>query len=172
MKQLSLREKVLLGIVGLTCIAVGLSFVFPTESKSSAPQAPGAYADLNEFTTGLAARIAQAELSRLDRAAIEKAAAPWAKDPFVNLRAEVKPPAKTTDQTPAVPQAPQPDKFSYSGYLIMGKRMLAVVNGMEYEVGEHLQDNLQMAVEAISPHQVVLRREDTGLAVVLPLEDE
>ena len=172
MNRLSLREKVLLGVVVLTCIGVGISLVFPSESKSSAVQAPSPYAKLSEFTTGLAVKMAQSKLSATDLATIEKAATPWEKDPFINLRAEVGPAVDTGAQSKAVPEELSSDKLSYSGYLIMGNRKLALVNGMEYEVGEHLKDNLQLAVEEISVHQVVLRRKDTGITMVLPLEDQ
>jgi hypothetical protein len=47
------------------------------------------------------------------------------------------------------------NQFVYSGYLKMGRRGIAIINGMEYEVGEAIE-GAGYTVEQIAASKVVL----------------
>lgn len=53
----------------------------------------------------------------------------------------------------------RPADFSYTGYLDAGSRRLAIINGIEYMVGDQL-DSGSLVVKSIDPEKVVL--EDAG----------
>jgi hypothetical protein len=60
--------------------------------------------------------------------------------------------------------------FIYTGYLELGKTKLAVINGLEYSVGESLDPN-GLYVKSISPHHVVIGKVDGLETIQLPLRE-
>jgi hypothetical protein len=57
--------------------------------------------------------------------------------------------------------------FVYSGYLEVNQRRLAVINGMEYVVGEQLESGGYI-VKSIDPEKVILEDVSKGGRLTLP----
>ena len=90
----------------------------------------------------------------------------WAGDPF--LRGEL--PLESQSRRKLVEAHALNVNFIYSGYMEMGDNRLAVINGMEYVVGEELNTG-GFIVNSISPAQVVIGIEGTNQTIVLPVEE-
>ena len=58
----------------------------------------------------------------------------------------------------------------YSGYLEMGRIRIAVINGLEYRVGETLVDGSFM-VERITPASVTLMAAQSQQQIIIPYQD-
>lgn len=90
---------------------------------------------------------------------VSKIESDWPHDPFV------------AQESVGVQDAPASDapKLSYTGFIKAGKKILAVINGMEYEIGELLKD-VGYKVSAVTPSQVVLLTE-FNKEIILQLEE-
>ena len=59
----------------------------------------------------------------------------------------------------------------YTGFLEMGDKRLAIINGTEYETGEKLEPG-GFVIQSIRPNQVVISPEDRKTkTMILPLEE-
>ncbi len=58
----------------------------------------------------------------------------------------------------------------YSGFLNMGTRNLAIINGIEYEKGEKLPDGAHI-VEEIHPNRVVMSMQGSKKKIIVKLEE-
>jgi hypothetical protein len=59
----------------------------------------------------------------------------------------------------------------YSGFLQMGQKRLAIINGMEYETGDRLEPG-GFLLKSISPTRVVIApRGKKSKSISLPMED-
>ncbi len=91
---------------------------------------------------------------------LNKATTLWKKDPFAGADFEGK--GHTKDLAAKT-------GLSYSGYIMLGDKMLSIINGMEYETGDAIEKSDYM-VQSISPVMVVLGT-GNGHKVILPLEE-
>jgi PhoPQ-activated pathogenicity-related protein len=85
-------------------------------------------------------------LSEKEQYILKQAALPWADDPFITHTSKTK-------QVKIYP--PIPKDLKYSGWLKVENRMLAIINGTEYQIGEIISQT-QYLVADISPKQVVI----------------
>jgi hypothetical protein len=115
----------------------------------------------------MAIQVARNGISPFEAAAIQKAAKPWKKDPFLNLKHQNPVIEVPTGESLDTAEA---DKLSYSGYLQMGTRTLAIIDGIEYEAGERLTDRPGLTLQRISSDRAVLVQTDTGARIVVPME--
>lgn len=90
----------------------------------------------------------------------------WAGNPFLRVAL----PVESQSKQERVAASALNVNFIYSGYMEMGDNRLAVINGMEYVVGEEL-DPGGYIVNSISPAQVVIGIEGTNQTIVLPVEE-
>jgi hypothetical protein len=80
---------------------------------------------------------------------LEMASVEWASDPFLGRKlTAAKPEAGRAAEIPA--------KLEYTGFVMAGQTRLAIINGMEYEVGEVVLGS-ELAVQAISPQDVIVK---------------
>jgi hypothetical protein len=82
---------------------------------------------------------------------LELAAVDWAGDPFLGKRLV----AAQRDSEPDK-AAKLPALLAYTGFIIAGQMRLAVINGMEYQVGEVVLGS-ELVVQAIDPQNVVVK---------------
>lgn len=85
-------------------------------------------------------------LSEKEQYVLKQASLPWTDDPFITHISKTK-------QIKVYP--PIPKDLRYSGYLKSENRMLAIINGAEYQVGEIIL-RTQYLVSDISPKQVMI----------------
>ncbi len=124
-----------------------------------------ALVSIDEFVQSSEQNLAPAALkgSLADQAyLISKAEALWEKDPFGGYGLG----ESKGEQNLAEEKLPE---MKYSGFIRAGKKMLAVVNGMEYTVGELLVD-VGYKVSRITSSKVVLLTE-ANKEIVLQLEE-
>jgi hypothetical protein len=84
--------------------------------------------------------------------------------------------AEAWPKDPLAPEPPKPegevekDKFQYTGYISMGDKVLAVINGREYQVGEQLESG-GFEVLSISPEAVEIQAQGRKDKVRVPYQD-
>lgn len=86
-------------------------------------------------------------LSEKEQYILKQVPVPWENDPFIAPQEQ--------KQTKKIVLPPLPKDLRYTGYLKMGEQTLAIIDGMEYQVGETLLKS-QYLIADISPRQVVI----------------
>jgi hypothetical protein len=166
------REKIIVGIMCLTVLYGAYDlFVYRKKPRPTATQPPAnPIAELKSFVTEVTQKLINEKVSSEYSYMISQAGANWTKDPFI---ASVEPLKKqqtieTAPQKEIVP--PIRSGFIYTGYLKLGPTRLAVINGLEYSVGESLDAN-GLYVKSISPHHVVIGKVNSLETIQLPLRE-
>ena len=164
------REKILVGMMGLA-IVYGAYELFwaPATRKSPRKQVTASSDDTRGFAVEVSQKLANEKIPDDAVYRIEKAATGWTKDPFLQTTTPLSE-EKQADPAgePAARALSQGADFVYSGYLQLGDRKMAVINGMEYAVGESLGVD-DLYVKAISSQQVVLGSVKGQQTIRLPL---
>lgn len=163
------REKI---IVGLAVLAVGwgaweLGFA-PRPGGDSLARTTGGLQSLESFIAKVAEATNKEDLSDTDAYIIRLAESEWAQDPMVVI-AENRParPAKPVEQRETLPRV----DLVYTGYLKMGDRQLAIVNGAEYEAGDVLEPGA-LLIRRVYPDKLeVEATEHGGKVFFIPLTE-
>lgn len=161
------REKIILSLMVLSIFLYGIyhfSSIKPSDTGIKGPEKKEA--KLNKFVADIAVKLKKKDISRTDKHIIAMAKSEWAGDPFLRVAL----PVESQPKQERVAASALNVNFIYSGYMEMGDNRLAVINGMEYVVGEKL-DPGGYIVNSISPAQVVIGIEGTNQTIVLPVEE-
>jgi len=106
-------------------------------------------------------------LSDIDSYIIEHIPAKWTKDPLLKTKNEFK-----FDEAGRVAEEASAQKLgiTYSGFLQMDNKSLAIINGMEYETGERLRQS-GYVVGAIYPTRVIILTRGGKQRISIQLRD-
>jgi hypothetical protein len=163
---MSKREKIILIVMVLAVIVGGYDFLFTSSSDNDHAGPELTAEDLNHFVTQVAESLSKKDLSKADIHILAQARAGWKSDPFLKSKL----PVKLDGSINAAATDVAGVRLSYSGYLTMGSRQLAVINGMEYSVGDELNQS-EYIVESIAPNLVVIGVTGKSDKIVIPLEE-
>ena len=120
---------------------------------------------LNSFITKVADKTKNS-LSREQAYVLQKAQVEWKQDPLVRIEPKMSP-EEIEARQPLVLES----KILYTGFLQMGDKRLAILNGLEYEIGDRL-DPGGLIVRNIAPNHVVIGSPDVNSKeVILPMEE-
>ena len=154
------REKIIVGLMLLT-VAYGIyALFFEGKGKSSttvtaAVSATRQLEDLNAFITKVA-DASKAGLSREDKYIITRAEAAWKQDPLTTVELTDRPEDEINRQKRKIIETTGPQlDVSYTGFMQMGDKKFAIIDGLEYTVGDELEQG-GFTVRSITPRQVVI----------------
>ena len=158
------REKVILIITFLAVIYAAYAlFLSAPENAFPVPageELKGLHALVNEVKQNLH----KENLSEADTYILEKVNTEWGRDPFYEKKNEQNTPS-------ALDALPEGITLNYYGYLEIGKRRVAIINGMEYETGEELEVEGYI-VRGIYPTKAVIEIRARQSKIQLPLVEE
>jgi hypothetical protein len=167
------REKIIVGLMLLT-VTYGVYTVFfegkakPRETATIS--ATKQLENLNAFITKVA-EASRAGLSKNDEYIIQLAEAEWKQDPLISAELKDRPESEIQKAT-RVTRVPTPDlNIAYTGFMQMGDKKFAIINGLEYASGDRLEQG-DYIVRSITPRQVVIV--STGRSkkkFIFPLEE-
>lgn len=110
--------------------------------------------DLNAFITKIA-EASKAGLSKEDKYIIQLAEAEWKQDPLISVELKDRPESEI-QKAKQVTTVSAPDlNISYTGFMQMGDKKFAIINGIEYATGDHLEQG-DYIVQSITPSRVVI----------------
>ena len=173
------REKVILVLMTLVVIYGAYALFFSAPPKSTLKGAGSTTSEINKLMTELSVGLAKKGPTARDKYVIEKAESTWVKDPFFEKRitlakekekAPDKEPEEIKEQEKEVEVLPEVT-FTYSGYLQMGDRKIAIVDGMEYKTGEEIGGGA-FVIKEIYPNKIVVGRKGKEEEVSVPLVEE
>ena len=161
------REKIILSLMVLSIFLYGVYYYSAVKPADTGIERPEKKEEkLNKFVTDIAVKLRKKDISRTDKHIIAMAESEWARDPFL----QVELPLKSQPKQERVEASALNVNFIYSGYMEMGDNRLAVINGIEYVVGEELNPGGYI-VNSISPARVVIGVKGTDQTIVLPVEE-
>ena len=142
------------------------SFLGAPEESAPPPRQGRNLEALNAYVLGIAGSMPQLSLNDTEKYVMATAVARWPEDPFLRTRVpETQAAAEEEEQLPA-----EELNASYTGFVEMGGRRLAIINGREYAPGEEL-DLSGYVVRRIDPTKVELAIAGSGQTVIIPIED-
>ncbi len=153
------REKIIVGLMLLTVVYGIYTLFFEGKIKSStAPtvtiSATKQLETLNAFITKVA-EASQAGLSKEDKYIISRAESAWKQDPLTTVELTNMPEDEIKRQKQVVDASGPQLNVSYTGFMQMGDKKFAVINGLEYTTGDELVQG-GFIVGSITPSQVVI----------------
>jgi len=129
-----------------------------------------------KFIANLSEILGKNTLDKTNIYIIARAEAEWEKDPF--LKTELTKKSEVPKQpvpVEEVPKQPEPVeesiRFTYSGYLEMGDKKLAIINDVEYETNDELE-LVGYIVEKIEPLRVIISDKERQRKIIVPIEQE
>ncbi|WP_155308853.1 hypothetical protein [Desulfosarcina ovata] len=149
----------------------GYALLYPRSSENQAASQPSAAAPALDYANQLISKLDdEGDLSKA-RYAIQLAEKKWVKDPFADNDLLL-------SDSPAAGSNPQPAEgigapveLSYTGYVAVGTMRLAIINKMEYKIGDRIEQTA-FYVRRIKANQVEIGRQDTEDRVVLKLMEQ
>lgn len=155
--DVSKREKILLASMGAAVLASAVYLLWPSQAPPSAEMTPQKLADSKKAAETQLQALERIKLTAREIHAVINSQQPWPRDPLA--------------PKPAEPDAPvDREKFHYTGFIRVGERKLAVINGREYQVGEQLEAG-GFEVTEITPEAVVLQGLVRRNSVRIPYQD-
>jgi hypothetical protein len=155
------REKIIVALMVVVVLVALISFIpSPFSGKADVSSSSQArLTELRELATKISEEVNKEDLTKTEKVILERADTAWSKDPFIGK-------SLTAAAEPGRGQA-RDASFSYTGFIDTGTKRLAVINGMEYEVGEMLQSG-GYVVRVIDPGVVVLEGKEKQGKISVP----
>jgi len=161
---MSIREKILVGLMLLSVVYGAYVWFLPAPQQAATLKQDNEQEVLNAFILKVAEKI-NTGFPKNQAYVLQKAEAKWKRDPLIQI--EPKTPEEEEDRQQPVLTS----KMIYSGFLRMGDKRLAIINGMEYETGDILEPG-GFVIRSISSSRVVIaapgRKKKT---MILPIEE-
>ena len=167
---MSKREKVIVGLMVVALLYGGYNFFFSGPVGGIKRISGNPQVALNEFVADLIKRIRNADTTAKDTEILEKSSAQWQKDPFLVVNKAVDPDVDNEKKLDIIADKDLTGDFLYSGYMEMGKSKLAIINGMEYQEGDHL-DSKGATLKKITPGEIRIYVEAQKGVIVVPIDD-
>lgn len=155
--DISKRERILLGGMAAAVVVAAVIMFWPAGNQPSPEMTPARLAESQKAAEAQVQALEKIKLQDREIHTIKNAQLPWPGSPFAPKPPE---PESQVDRT----------KFQYTGYIKLGERNLAVINGREYQVGESLDTGGFELVE-ITAEAVVLQSAGRKNKVRIPYQD-
>jgi hypothetical protein len=167
MGKLKKREIIILVIAALFVLYAGYEFLIarPADKKVQT----SANADSAKKNTSISERTSELSKDKLkdfDVYVIRKIETDWSKNPFWKKDSYKEWAAKED----AAKGGSTAAKIIYSGYVDSGKNKMAVINGLEYRIGEQLEIEGYI-LKKITSSKVVIFNKNTGNNEEIPLQE-
>jgi hypothetical protein len=161
---MSNREKILVGLMLLSVVYGIYVWFLPSTQPAAIVNDDNQQKALNAFIIKVAEQTTTG-LSKNMAYVLQKAEAEWERDPLIQIE------AKITEEEEDRQQPVLPSKMTYTGFLRMGDKRLAIINGMEYEAGDRLEPS-GFIIRSISPSRVLIAPPGNKKKTInLPMEE-
>jgi hypothetical protein len=161
MAKLNKRQIIILAIATLFILYAAYEYlVAGPAAKAKAVANP---AQINSFVNDLQSDLIKDIVAGVDSHIIGMAEKDWQRNPFWE-RSSYKEWAAREGGTGTS------SKIIYSGYVDSGKKKLAVINGLEYRIGEQLEIE-GYVLKSVTPLMVILLNKNTGSEIEIPIQE-
>lgn len=162
---MSKREKIILFLMALSLVYGFYVFYIEAPGKKRPMVGNSKLESLNKFISHVA-ELTKGSLSEIDSYIVEKAPKQWDKDPLLSSDSEFRFKAENTEADVLALKV----NIKYTGYLNMGAKNFAILNGLEYEEGEELEKG-GFIIRKIYPERVIMVIKGKQEEITIPLEE-
>jgi hypothetical protein len=120
----------------------------------------------NVLISSITGELMKNPLSVVDVYIISRAETDWQRNPFMERGSYKEWASKDSAKGGLSPEA----KIIYSGYVDSGKKKMAVINGLEYSVGDQLEIG-GYVLKRITAAKVVIRNRNTGSELEISIQE-
>jgi hypothetical protein len=168
MQNIEKREKIILGVMAVAILYGLFTFITGSSLKKHVAISPEAKTnEINSLASDTTSAISKDALSVTEAYAISRIEADWLHDPFYEKKAY----SEMVQTAKAAPKVDAKVNFSYTGYMEYGGRQMAIINGLEYGVGEAL-DVPGYILRSISPVKVTIENKaDSKAKIEVVMQD-
>ena len=168
MQNIEKREKIILGVMAVVILYALFTLIAGSSMKKKLTVSPEVKTnEIKALANDTATSVGKDALSVAEVYAIGRIEADWLHDPFYEKKAY----AEMTQTTKVAVKVDTKTNFSYTGYMEYGGRLIAIINGLEYGVGEVL-DIPGYILRSISPAKVTIENTaDRKAKVEVPMQD-
>lgn len=165
--MMSTREKIIVGLM-ILAVMYGVYTVFLSDPQEEAALKGGGDKELvalNSFITKVADKTKNS-LPKEQLYVLQKAKIDWTQDPLLQIQQKV-----SKEEEAARRPLVLDSKIIYTGFLQMGDKRLAILNGTEYEIGDIMEPG-DLIVRNIHPNHVVIGSAAVkNKKVIVPMEE-
>ncbi|MBU3949838.1 MAG: hypothetical protein KJ826_16670 [Proteobacteria bacterium] len=168
MGKLTKQQIIILSITVIVALYGIYDFFIAPHAKSVSLNMKNESTQLEAFLTDITAKITKGPITAADNYTISRAEAEWKQDPFYNKKSLLdwikfnKHEAKSDLKSEPI--------FNYSGYIGMGNKKMAIINGIEYESGDNLETE-GYVVEKIYPDKAIIINKKSMSRFEVSLQD-
>lgn len=162
------REKIIVIIAAVFLVAGGIYYFLSSApaKKEKAVDAAKIKTDLNSFVTGVTATMTKETVDRNEPYIIARAEDEWGSDPFLWTTV-----AEATDVEGKEIEKVQFPSFTYTGFLSVGSKKMAIVNGLEYEQGEEIEPGGFVLLD-IYPRRLIIGAKGKLQQITVSMQEE
>ena len=173
MGKLGKREMIILGVMAIAILYAAFEFLYP-KAKSSPTVATQKVmekktAELNQFVAGLNAGLDKEWMKNVGALIFSRAERSWTQDPFLDS-GSYKAWLKAREAAKVAPVPPPKINFVFSGYIELGQKRMAIINGIEYREGAALEIE-GYVLKSVNAAWAVIENRKTGVTENVPLQD-
>ena len=166
MAKLKKREIIILVITALFVLYAGYEYLIAgPASKKVKTSANADSVKVDTFISGITNDLGKDKTSEFDASVIRRMETDWMKNPFWK-----KDLYKAWVNREGLAKGGVLAKIIYSGYVDSGKNKMAVINGLEYRIGEQLEIE-GYVLKQITPSKVLIFNKNTGNEDEIPLQE-
>jgi len=166
MATLKKREIIILVIAALFVLYAGYEYLIAgPASKKVKTSASVDSVKVDTFASGITKDLDKDKITDSDAYVIRRMETDWGKNPFWK-----KDLYKAWVNREGVAKGGILSKIIYSGYVDSGKKIMAVINGFEYRIGEQLEIE-GYVLKQITPSKVLIFNKKTGNKEEIPLQE-
>lgn len=164
------REKFILTLMALVMV-VGGWFLFYKGKPASSPKISNQSGSTLALTMDILEKLKQKTSLKEDMGVIRSATSKWARDPFLDNTVFLTKNQIVNKDVPAIEKKHiNIVDLSYTGYIQMGNRALAIINGLEYEKGD-LVDKSGRYLKQIHPTQIQVGEVGSDGVIIIKLDE-
>ena len=163
---MSRREKVIVSIMVATALLGGYWYYSPSAPNSHDRGERQSVEQIIRFAKAAIQKLRSDDSLSKDLFRMRTAERRWEKDPFIKSKAVL----SDKQRVPAPQKKPVAEGTSmnllYTGFIEVGAKRLAIINGIEYATGEVI-DTQGHYIRRIQPHRVDIGKRDAPDMIIL-----
>jgi hypothetical protein len=167
MAKFKKREIIILAIAALFVLYAGYEYLIAgPASKKVKTSASADSVKVDTFTSGIAKDLGKDKIADFDAYVIGRMETNWVKNPFWKKDSY----REWANREGNASGKDASAKIIYSGYVDSGENKMAVINGLEYRIGEQLEIE-GYVLKQITPSKVLIFNKNTGNEDEIPLQE-
>jgi hypothetical protein len=166
MAKLNKRQIIIVVLMALFILYGVYEYLIAAPARKSVINTKNDAVEINSFVTGLTNELIKDSATGVDLYIISRAESEWKNNPFMEKSSY----REYSSKEGAASGKSSAVKIIYSGFVDAGKKKMAVINGVEYGLGEQLELE-GYVLKNITSSKVVLYNKNTGSEVSVPIQE-